>query len=577
MRLCNEVIQSHRFEVRLASCLAAVGLILGGLGLTSLSPPNWTNRLWHAAAAQSQVFVVNAASFATDGATAPDTLATAFGSFVTQNNQAYSATSLPLPTTLGGVRVGISGGASASLFFVNPNQINFVVPSGLPDGPATITVINSDGTMRTGTITIVRAAPGIFTAQANGQGAPAGFATSDGVNLTTLANPDGSPREVSAGTRERPNLLVLFGTGWRNTPAANPSDGNGVAEAITVTVQGVPASIPFAGGVAGLPGVDQINVVVPPELAGLGVVRVKVTAAGRSGNTITVRLGGDAPALRTQNLAVDQGIFGALGPDDQVQQGGDGSGRTYFFDAYRFTTNAANTSVAIALNSSFFDATLLLYRRNTNGSLTLLAADDQTGGLGNGDVENDNALLLTVLPAAGEYIVFATSTTNEPNGQGSYSISLRTNVIQNISYGANLTNASIAGGDVQTSTGLLLDVYAFTGAAGDSAQIRMRSTVFDSFLILNTASGELVSFDDNSGGGRDALTTALLPQSGTYLVLATPYEKGRTGAYTLTLNKTNAAADLETLAANPVGRRLSSKGQLKQAEFEQFEMRRVIP
>lgn len=572
MRLRNEVILSRRHRIRLAVKFAVVGLILCILGLT-------TQRLgsWYAAAAQQQVFVVNAASFATDGATAPDTLATAFGSFVTQNNQAYSATSQPLPTTLGGVRVGISGGASASLFFVNPNQINFVVPSGLPDGPATITVINADGTMRTGTVTIVRAAPGIFTAQANGQGAPAGFATSDGVNLTTLANPDGSPREVSAGTRERPNILVLFGTGWRNTPAANPSDGNGVAEAITVTVQGVPASVPFAGGVAGLPGVDQINVVVPPELAGLGLVRVKVTAAGRSGNSITVRLGGDAPALRTQDLAVDQGIFGALGPDDQVQQGGDGSGRTYFFDAYRFTTTAANTSVALAMNSFFFDSTLLLYRRNTNGSLTLLAADDQTGGLGNGDVENDNALLLTVLPAAGEYIVFATSTTNEPNGQGSYSISLRTNVIQSISYGANLTSASIAAGDVQTSAGLLLDVYAFTGAAGDSAQVRMRSTAFDSFLILNAANGELVSFDDNSGGGRDALTTAILPQSGTYLILATPYEKGRTGAYTLTLNKTNAAADQETLTANPAGRHLNVKGQLKQAEFEQFEMRRVIP
>jgi uncharacterized protein (TIGR03437 family) len=576
MRLRNEVLLSRRLRIRLAGKLVAMGLILCVLGL---AVPYLDQRLvlWQAAAAQQQVFVVNAASFATDGAIAPDTLATAFGSFVTQNNQAYSATSLPLPTTLGGVRVGISGGASASLFFVNPNQINFVVPSGLPDGPATITVINADGTMHTGTVTIVRAAPGIFTALANGQGTPAGFATSDGVNLTTLANPDGSPREVSAGTRERPNLLVLFGTGWRNTPAANPSDGNGVAEAITVTVQGVPASIPFAGAVAGLPGVDQINVVVPPELAGLGVVRVKVTAAGRSGNSITVRLGGDAPALRTQDLAVDQGIFGALGPTDQVQQGGDGSGRTYFFDAYRFTTNAANTSVAIALNSFFFDASLLLYRRNTNGSLTLLAADDQTGGLGNGDVENDNALLLAVLPAAGEYIVFATSTTNEPNGQGSYSINLRTNVIQTISYGANITNASIAAGDVQTSAGLLMDVYAFTGSAGDSAQIRMRSTVFDSFLILNAANGELVSFDDNSGGGRDALTTVILPQSGTYLILATPYEKNRTGAYTLTLNKTNAAAEQETLTANPVGRRLSVKGQLKQAEFEQFEMRRVIP
>src|SRR5690349_11942458 len=101
MRLRNEVILSRRLRIRLAGKLVTTGLILCVLGLAA---PYLGQRLvlWHAAAAQQQVFVVNAASFATDGATAPDTLATAFGSFVTQNNQAYSATSLPLPTTLGG-------------------------------------------------------------------------------------------------------------------------------------------------------------------------------------------------------------------------------------------------------------------------------------------------------------------------------------------------------------------------------------------------------------------------------------------------------------------------------------------
>ncbi len=556
MTLRHEVIRSHGFGVKFV------------LGLVALC-------LCGSVAAQAQVVVVNAASFATDGAIAPDTLATAFGAFNTQNNQAFSAPGLPLPT-LGGVRVGISGGAAAGLFFVNPNQINFVVPSGLPDGPATITVVNADGTSRTGMVTIVRASPGIFTARANGQGTPAGFATSDGVNLTTLALPNGDPRELSAGTRERRNLLVLFGTGWRNTPAANPNDGNGVAEAVIVTIQGVQATVPFAGAVPGLPGVDQINVEVPPELAGIGLVRLKVTAAGRSTNITTVRLGGQAPPLRTQELAAGQGVFGELTPDDQVQLGGDGSGRTYFFDAYRLTTTAANTSVAIALNSLHFDATALLYRSNTDGTLTLLAADDQTGGMGDGNLENDNALLLTILPTAGEYILFATSTTDAPNGQGSYSLSLRTNVIQTIAYGANITNASFAAGDLASSAGVLLDVYAFNGVAGDSAQIRMSATALDAFLILNTVSGELVTFDDNSGGAANALATARLPQSGTYLILATPYEKGRTGAYTLTLNKTNALADADTLAAQPVGRALSAKGRLHPAEFEQFERRRVI-
>src|SRR5262245_60274208 len=82
--------------------LTAIVLSFCGLSLAS-----WMGQTaWFTAhALQPQVFVVNAASFSTDQAIAPDTLATAFGSFVTQNNQNFFAPSgiLPLPTTLGGV------------------------------------------------------------------------------------------------------------------------------------------------------------------------------------------------------------------------------------------------------------------------------------------------------------------------------------------------------------------------------------------------------------------------------------------------------------------------------------------
>src|SRR5205085_176097 len=249
MRLRNGLFRPRRAGV----WLTAIVLSLCGLTLAS-----WMGQTaWFTARAlQPQVFVVNAASFSTDQAVAPDTLATAFGSFVTQNNQPFVASSLPLPTTLGGVRLTV-GGAAASLLFVGPGQINFVVPSGLADGTATVTVTNSDGSTRTGTVTIVRAAPGIFTARASGTGTPAGFATGNGIDFIPLANPDGSPRELDPGTRERPNFLVLFGTGWRNTPAANPNDANGVAEAITATVQGVPVNVVYAGPAPGFPGLDQ--------------------------------------------------------------------------------------------------------------------------------------------------------------------------------------------------------------------------------------------------------------------------------------------------------------------------------
>ena len=54
------------------------------------------------------VAVVNAASFASDRVVAPDSIASAFGQFVTQNNQSFPAQpGMPLPLTLGGVSVKI--------------------------------------------------------------------------------------------------------------------------------------------------------------------------------------------------------------------------------------------------------------------------------------------------------------------------------------------------------------------------------------------------------------------------------------------------------------------------------------
>ncbi|HEX9001430.1 MAG TPA: hypothetical protein VGB07_16105, partial [Blastocatellia bacterium] len=63
---------------------------------------------------QAQVTVVSAASFANDKIVAPNSIASAFGTFNTQGNQVYIAPSVPLPTTLGGVRVRI-GNTDAGL------------------------------------------------------------------------------------------------------------------------------------------------------------------------------------------------------------------------------------------------------------------------------------------------------------------------------------------------------------------------------------------------------------------------------------------------------------------------------
>jgi hypothetical protein len=138
----------------------------------------------------------------------------------------------------------------------------------------------------------------------------------------------------------------------------------------------------------------------------------------------------------------------------------------------------------------------------------------------------------------------------QPNGVGQYALKLLTNVITPISYGQTL-NGAIANTDLQTSGGTFLDAYSFNGAAGDRQQIIMRSTAIDSFLILQpNEEGSPIAADDNSGGGKDSQIDPThgdipgfpplpsLPQTGVYIILATPLDATVTsGAYTITLNR----------------------------------------
>jgi uncharacterized protein (TIGR03437 family) len=524
-------------------------------------------------AQQAQVAVLNAASFNPDLRVAPDSIAAAFGQFVTQGNQIYNATSLPLPTTLGGVRLTV-GGVAAGLFFVAPTQINFVVPAGLADAAAAAVVVtNSDNSTRTGNAPIVRSAAGIFTARSNGMGVAAAQTTTDGAVYLSVFNPDLSERDVNAGTVQQPNFLVLYTTGIRRVPATNPNDANGVAESVRVTLQGVPLRVDFAGP-TGLAGLDQINAKLPPEAAGLGRVDIQVSTTNPNvtnpqlSNKANIKMGGQLPDIRVQALAADETRDGELTADDQIQMLNDGSGRTFFFDAYRFTTTQANTTVAIDMRTrgtTTLDPAIILYRVSS-GNLVQVGEDDQSGGYGNGRVENNNSLLLSVLPTPGDYVIFATSANEQPNGIGAYSLRMRQNVLQQVNYGANITNAGIANTDIQTSAGTYLDAYWFTAAANDNAEIRMGSTAFDSFLILQLNEGgtPIASNDNANSSTRDSLITRRLTNAGIYIALCTPYEPNRTGAYTFALNRLSSLneASLAEAEAAPQRRLSELRGSL---------------
>lgn len=566
--------QSQFYTINL---LNGAATLVGTIGVNDIVRDIAVGTVVTPSAQQAGFAGVNAASFVGD-ILSPDMITAAFGTFQTQTGQPVAATTTPLPTTLGGMRVSVNG-TDAGLFFVSNGQINFAIPSNVPDGQAVFTVTNANGTTRSGSQLINRAKPGIFTLNAAGTGTAAGLTTFDGVNFLPLVNPDGTERPVDPGTAARPNFLVLFATGLRNTPAANPNDQNGVAEAVTATIQGQTATVTFAGAHPTFQSVDQLNIIIPPQLANAGQVTLQLTVNGQTSNSITFRVGGASPAVSGQPVSLGQTVNGALTADDQVMIGG--GFRTYFFDAYTFTAQAG-TPVAFDLRATAFDPAVVLYKRESDGKLTTVAADDDLGGMGDNNFVNDNALLLTVIQESRDYVLVVTSSEDNPSGRGNYTLRLIGGAIQNVAYGATI-NGQIAVTDLQTSAGDFLDAYSFAGVDGDRVQIQMNAPGFDSLLILNRNTGAVVAQDDDGGGGQNARITVTLPRTGIYVIVATPFAPNRTGAYTMTLTRQNnlGGQDDQVQIAQPNSDRSASfnrleKGLYDEACLEQLLSRRIL-
>ena len=242
-------------------------------------------------AAPRALATVSAASF-TAQTLAPESIVAAFG--VNLSNNVVTANQTPLPLSLDGTTVAVRDSAEttrlAPLFFVAPGQINFQIPPGTANGTATIIVTNDATGQSQGTVTIASVAPGIFTANANGQGVPAAIivrvTTNGAQTIEAVSRFDAATqRFVAAPIEFTPNtsaiVLVLFGTGWRGVSAQN---------AAGVTIGGTNAPLQYIGAQPTLTGLDQINVELPRALIGRGDVDLVLTVNGRAANTVRVNI-----------------------------------------------------------------------------------------------------------------------------------------------------------------------------------------------------------------------------------------------------------------------------------------------
>jgi hypothetical protein len=80
------------------------------------------------------------------------------------------------------------------------------------------------------------------------------------------------------------------------------------------------------------------------------------------------------------------------------------------------------------------------------------------------------------------------------------------------------------------------DRYTFEGAEGDIVTIRMEGD-FDTYLELYDPNDSMLTSDDDSGGDLNSLIDSfVLPEDGTYAIVARPLSGDGSGTYTLTLS-----------------------------------------
>ncbi len=164
-----------------------------------------------------------------------------------------------------GISVAVNN-VAATIYFVNANQINFVVPVGLSttasNSPASVVIFNSNNnTVIRATLAIVAAQPDIGVIAGTNNRATI-FNVTGGMMMT------GEPFSVTTNvttsqgtTTNMPTVLGIMLTGVRNVQASQVTVTIGSTSITGAAIQAVSPVTPL--------GFDQINVQIPASLAGL--------------------------------------------------------------------------------------------------------------------------------------------------------------------------------------------------------------------------------------------------------------------------------------------------------------------
>jgi hypothetical protein len=207
----------------------------------------------------------------------------------------------------------------------------------------------------------------------------------------------------------------------------------------------------------------------------------------------------------------------------RLEKGDDTLSSGEYMDAYTFTGRTGQRAI-VDLRSGDFDP--YVFVRAPSGEQ-----------FDNDDFEGDasRSLLSLDLTENGEYRVTVTS--YKKGETGGYTLSIDVGSSSSIASRID-RNGRLEKGDDTLTSGEFVDIYEFEGSPGQHVAIDLRSSAFDTYLILRDPAGEQTENDDSADSsdvGHSSIE-ADLTEAGTYRVLVTSYESGESGAYSLTID-----------------------------------------
>lgn len=227
----------------------------------------------------------------------------------------------------------------------------------------------------------------------------------------------------------------------------------------------------------------------------------------------------------------------SLNESGTLQSGDETLGSGEYIDSYTFE-GLPGERVDIELTSSDFDTYLIL----VTPSYEQIENDDADGSTSRSFIQAD-------LTEAGMYRVVVTS--YAPGEQGAYRLTMNP-------AGAAAGNAPASGGSPpvasrdsmeltlgQTTRGglspndaLLVegeyhDIYVFDANAGEDIEVDLQSSQFDTYLVVESPSGQTFENDDFNGSIAQSIVRLTARETGRYRVMVTSYAAQETGNYEL--------------------------------------------